>query len=66
MRYSNLSNNMMISKLWTTITIQIQYVNGERHTTTQLCIRAGRAAPYQIMLDPSLDYLHGGVSPLVA
>jgi hypothetical protein len=28
MRYSNLSNNMMISKLWTTITIQIQYVDG--------------------------------------
>jgi hypothetical protein len=26
MRYSNLSNNMMISKLWTTITIQIQLV----------------------------------------
>jgi hypothetical protein len=24
MRYSNLSNNMMISELWTTITIQIQ------------------------------------------
>jgi hypothetical protein len=23
MRYSNLSNNMMISELWTTITIQI-------------------------------------------
>jgi hypothetical protein len=28
MRYSNLSNNMVISKLWTTITIQIQYVDG--------------------------------------
>jgi hypothetical protein len=28
MRYSNLSNNMMISELWTTITIQIQYVDG--------------------------------------
>jgi hypothetical protein len=25
MRYSSLSNNMMISELWTTITIQIQY-----------------------------------------
>jgi hypothetical protein len=25
MRYSDLSNNMMISELWTTITIQIQY-----------------------------------------
>jgi hypothetical protein len=24
MRYSNLSNNMMINELWTTITIQIQ------------------------------------------
>jgi hypothetical protein len=28
MRYSNLSNNMMTSELWTTITIQIQYVDG--------------------------------------
>ena len=37
MRYSNLSNNMMISKLWTTITIQIQYVNGRAaHNDTTL------------------------------
>jgi hypothetical protein len=55
MRYSNLSNNMMISKLWTTITIQIQYVDGwAAHMTDTTLTRAGRAAPYQIMLDRSL------------
>ena len=34
MRYSNLSNNMMMNELWTTITIQIQYVDGREADTT--------------------------------
>jgi hypothetical protein len=54
MRYSNLSNNMMISELWTTITIQIQWsiavqwskLMGGRHTwPTQLGTTASRAHP---------------------
>jgi hypothetical protein len=56
MRYSNLSNNMMISKLWTTITIQIQYsmlMAGSTHDRRNSAPeQAEHPYPHQIMLDP--------------
>ena len=46
MRYSNLSNNMMISKLWTTITIQIQYVDGRAaHMTDTTLHQSWQSSP---------------------
>jgi hypothetical protein len=46
MRYSNLSNNMMISKLWTTITVQIQYVDGRAaHTTDTILHPSWQSSP---------------------
>jgi hypothetical protein len=42
MRYSNLSNNMMISELWTTITITITVVKQDFAVVKQV---DGRVAP---------------------
>jgi hypothetical protein len=46
MRYSNLSNNMMITKLWITITIQIQYVDGRAaHMTDTTLHQSWQSSP---------------------
>ena len=61
-RYSNkfyLSNHMMTSKLWTTIRIQIQYVDGRAaHMTDTTWHQSWQSTPPppQIILDPSLVY----------
>ena len=65
MRYSNLSNNMIISELWTTITIQYSsqarlsseaswWLDG-RHNSAPELAEPPPPPPFQIMLDPSLD-----------
>ena len=69
----NLGNNMMISKLWTTITIQIRYSSEARLCSSEASWWAGGThdqhnsapelaehppPPYQIMLDPSLSVLY--------
>jgi hypothetical protein len=59
MRYSNLSNNMMISKLWTTITIQIQYVDGRvAHMTDTTLHHSLQSSPPTTSwwIDPCIIY----------
>jgi hypothetical protein len=72
MIYSNLSNNMMITELWTTINYNsntvvkqdfavVKQVDGRAahitNTTRHQSWQSTPSPPYQIMLDPSLLYI---------